>query len=294
MFPFRIAAAVHWIDGNRLLPNVYSEGLLLQQLKAGGRNAFLQGEIQENGWWYYFPFAFLIKTPISLILLSLAGLAFCAAKWKIFFANSLFILVPACFYLAIAIFSDINIGLRHILPVYPFVILIAALCAAELIQTKRRIVFAVLGVLCIFWLFEFARVYPHDLAFFYSLIGGPENGYKYLADSNVDWGQDLKGLKHWMDSQGVKQINLAYFGAADPAYYGIQGILLPGGSPETYLQKPATLPQLPGYFAVSTTVLDGVYLTKEGRAFYAPLADREASAVIGYSINIYWVNDRWW
>jgi hypothetical protein len=288
------ASVVHWIDTKHLLPNVYSEGLLIQQLKATQRYAFFFGDISQSDRWYYFPVAFLIKTPISLILLFFGGLVFCALKWKTFFRNGIFVLVPLFFYMAVAISSGINIGLRHILPIYPFVILLAALCAAELVRTKRRIAIGVLGVLCLFWLFEFARVYPHDLAFFNSFIGGPQNGYKYLADSNVDWGQDLKGLKRWMDAQGVNQINLVYFGTADPAYYGIQCTLLPGGTLHTRLQKPFTLPQLPGYVAISTTLLDGVYLTREGRAFYAPLRDREPSAVIGYSINVYWAGDRWW
>jgi hypothetical protein len=229
-----------------------------------------------------------------LILLFAGGLILCAVKWKTFLANTIFVLAPLCIYGAVAISSDMNIGLRHILPIYPFIILLAAFCAGKLIQTKRGIVVVLAGALCLFWLFEFARVYPHNLAFFNSFVGGPANGYKYLTDSNVDWGQDLKGLKRWMDTQGVKQINLVYFGIADPAYYGIQYTRLPGGSVHTLLQNPLAPPQLPGYVAISTTILDGVYLTREGRAFYAPLADREPVANIGHSINIYWVGDRWW
>jgi hypothetical protein len=289
-----LAGVVHWIDAKHLLPNAYSEGLLLEQTKSVGRMSFLDGDMKQNGWWYYFPFAFLIKTPISLILLFAGGLILCAVKWKTFLANTLFVLAPLCIYVTVAISSDINIGLRHILPIYPFVILLAAFCAAKFVQTKRGIIVVVAGALCLFWLFEFARAYPHDLAFFNSFVGGPANGYKYLADSNVDWGQDLKGLKHWMDAHDVKQINLVYFGTADPAYYGIQYTRLPGGTVHPHLQNPLVMPQLPGYVAISTTVVDGVYLTREGRKFYAPLVDREPVATIGNSINIYWVGDRWW
>lgn len=289
-----MAGVVHWIDAKHLLPNAYSEGLLIQQTKAIGRMSFLDGDMKQNGWWYYFPFAFSIKTPISLILLFTGGIILCAVKWKTFLANTIFVLAPLCVYMALAISSDINIGLRHILPIYPFVILLAAFCAAKLIQTKRGIVVVAVAALSLFWLFEFARVYPHNLAFFNSFVGGPADGYKYLADSNVDWGQDLKGLKHWMDTQGVKQINLVYFGTADPAYYGIQYTRLPGGTVHPRMQNPLAQPQLPGYVAISTTVLDGVYLTREGRKFYAPLADREPVGTIGHSINIYWVGDRWW
>ena len=289
-----VTRVVHWTDENRLLPNAFSQGILLQQIKSHGREAFLDGAINKTGWWYYFPVAFLIKTPIPLVVFFLGGLIFCAVKWKDFFGNALFVLVPLCLYLGVAMSSGLDIGLRHILPIYPFVILLAALCAAEFMRAKRRLVVGVLGLLCVFWLFEFARVYPHNLAFFNSFIGGPQNGYKYLTDSNIDWGQDLKGLKRWMDQQGVKQVNLAYFGVADPSYYGIQCTYIPGGTFYSGLRKQLSPPQLPGYVVVSDTVLDGTDLPELGRIFYKPILEREPNAVIGYSIRIYWVNDRWW
>ncbi|HUK30838.1 MAG TPA: glycosyltransferase family 39 protein, partial [Candidatus Acidoferrum sp.] len=108
---------VHWINERHLLPNAYSEGFLLERARSHGREAFLDGELKINGWWYYFPFAFSIKTPITLIFLFLGGLIFCAVKWKDFFGNSLFVLLPAGLYMAAAMASDVNIGLRHILPV---------------------------------------------------------------------------------------------------------------------------------------------------------------------------------
>ena len=279
---------VHEVDKRRLLPNVYSQGFLLQQFRGAGRDAFLSARIRKNGWWYYFLFAFLIKTPVSLILFLFGGLIFCALKWQVFYENALFVLVPICLYMGAAMASGLNIGLRHILPIYPFVILLAALCGAELLRAKRLGVVGLLGVLCLFWLFEVARVFPHDLAFFNSFIGGPQNGYKYLADSNIDWGQDLEGVKRWMDKQGVKQISLDYFGFADPSYYGIQYKTIGRGT-EHFIP-----PRLPGYVAVSVTLLDGIGLTSADRSFYRALIARQPSAVIGYSIRIYWANERWW
>ncbi len=149
-----------------------------------------------------------------------------------------------------------------------------------------------LGVLLAFWVFEFARVYPHNLAFFNQFVGGPQDGYEYLLDSNLDWGQDLKPLKKWMDQQGIQQINLAYFGTADPAYYGMQCTYLPG-SP-FFAQNQNSLPQLPGYVAISDTVLMGVYLNPAWRAFYKPLLKMQPVADIGYSIRVYKVDNRWW
>ena len=289
--PF-LAKAVGWIEAHHLLPNAYTQGFLLGQAKARVRGAFLAGQYTDEGWWYYFPVAFLIKTPVSLLLLLIGGLVVCAKRWRTFLRDEVFLLVPIACYLVPAMTANLNIGLRHILPLYPFVLLLAAIAAAELLKSKERVARAVLIVACLFWLFEFAPIYPHYLAFFNQFVGGPRNGYKYLADSNLDWGQDLKPLKKWMDRNNVQHINLAYFGTADPVYYGIQCTYLP--SSPFFAQKLIRSPQLPGYVAVSVTILDGVYLNDLGKAFYKPLLDREPNDVIGYSIRVYWVERGWW
>jgi hypothetical protein len=113
-----------------------------------------------------------------------------------------------------------------------------------------------------------------------------------LLDSNLDWGQDLKPLKHWMDAHHVEQINLGYFGTADPAYYGIHATPLLG-SP-AFLKSQVTEPHLPGYVAVSVQNLHGVWSRQATLNFYAPLLEREPTAVIGYSIHVYWVKTNWW
>jgi hypothetical protein len=287
-----LAKSVGWIDAHRLLPNAYTEGFLLGQAKAQFRGGFLGGQYSVEGWWYYFPVAFLIKTPAALLLLLTGGLVLCAKRWKTFPQDEAFLLVPIVFYLGPAMTAKLNIGLRHILPIYPFVLLLAALCISELLSSRQKGGCAVLIGLSLVWLLEFGRVCPHYLAFFNQFVGGPGHGYEYLADSNLDWGQDLKPLKKWMDKQNVQHINLAYFGTAEPAYYGIQCTDLPGS--EFFAEKLIHLPQLPGFVAVSATILDGVYLTEAGRGFYKPLRERPPEAVIGYSIFVYWVDRPWW
>jgi hypothetical protein len=59
------------------------------------------------------------------------------------------------------------------------------------------------------------------------LIGGPNNGCKYLVDSNLDWGQDLKGLEKYVVDNGITKVKLSYFGSADPSFYGIDCKYLP-------------------------------------------------------------------
>ena len=146
--------------------------------------------------------------------------------------------------------------------------------------------------LSLFWVFELARVYPHYLAFFNQFVGGPRHGYQYLEDFEPGLGQDLKPLKRWMDRNHVAHINLAYFGTADPAYYGMQCTYLPG-SP--FFEDPLVRgPLLPGYVAVSTTILEGVWFDELARKSYKPLLERQPRAVIGYSIGVYWVDRPWW
>ncbi|MGO9246694.1 MAG: tetratricopeptide repeat protein [Verrucomicrobiia bacterium] len=284
--PLRIEGMVRWIDAHHLLPNAYSEGFLLGQIKAGSHASYIAGKISRHGCWYYFPVAFLIKTPTSLVVLSLGGLLVCAMRQKEFLPNSLFVFLPVCICLAAAMSFNLNIGLRHVLTIYPFTIMLATLCAAEFIRTQQKMAIVVLSVLYIFWLFEFARAYPHNLAFFNQFVGGPRNGDKYLVDSNIDWGQELKGLKRWMDEHNVRHINLSYFGTADPAYYNMDCTYLPG-SP-SFDATLVTDPVLPGYVAVSVTNLR-VLFSQEKRELFKPLLDMKPAAVIGYSIRVYWV-----
>jgi len=276
-----LSKAVRWITERRLLPQAYAQGFLLGQAKAQVRAAYLAGEYSTKGWWYYFPVAFLIKTPLVVIGLFFLGLGVCIRKWR---HDRLFAMLPIGVFLGAAMLSHINIGLRHVLVMYPFVILLAgaALARWRPVRPWAPVVAAL----------ELALVYPHCIAAFNLIVGGPWHGDKYLVDSNLDWGQDLKGLKRWMDKNRVETINLSYFGTADPAYYGIRCTYLPGGP--FYAESQVSAPQLPGYVAVSLTNLRGVYFNEELRRYYERLADRKPVARIGHSIHVYWIDRPWW
>jgi hypothetical protein len=290
-----IASIAGWVDAHHLLPNAFTEGFLHGQGLVQGRPSFLAGSYSNVGWWYYFPVAFLIKTPLALLALFGIGVIASINRGRLLALDGeAFLVVPIVLFMAAAMASTLNIGLRHILPIYPFVIVLAVLGVRALVDGKfrhgRKIAAALLAAGAI----EFASVYPNNLAFFNRAVGGPSNGFRYLADSNLDWGQDLKPLKRWMDRNGVAHINLAYFGVADPAYYGIDcthmgGTTIPGVTPA--MMK---APRLPGYVAVSTTLLNGVPFAERDRDFYEPLREREPAAVIGGSIRVYWVETVWW
>jgi hypothetical protein len=280
-----LTKAVGWIDEHRLLPNAYSEGFLLGQVKAQKRSGFLAGSYSLDGWWYFFPLAFLIKTPISLILLLLAGLVLCVVRWRRFLDRGLYALLPLLTFLATAMMMKLNIGVRHILPIQPFVLLLAGTAVAELCASRVKPFRLLWGAVCLMAIAEFAWICPHYLAFFNQFVGGPRNGHKYLVDSNLDWGQDLKGLKDWMDGHGVEHINLSYFGTADPAYYKIDCTYLPGGP--FFADRLVKSPDLPGYVAVSVTNLRGVYFAETSRSIYHKLLLADPVAIIGYSIYVY-------
>jgi hypothetical protein len=285
----RLASAVEWIDRHRLLPNAGSQGFLFGRIRTQQRAAYLGGVSREGGWWFYFPVAFLIKTPVMIMALALAGLVRLSRRWKERWHALLFLVLPPAAFAAAAMTASINIGLRHLLPVYPFVLLAAgAAFSPPLVRGRRWIAGVVLGLALV----ESLSVYPDYLTFFNRFVGGPRHGHEYLVDSNLDWGQDLSGLKRWMDRRGVDHVNLSYFGTADPAYYGIACTQLPGAP--FFAADLVAAPRLPGYVAVSATNLHGVYLEPSRRAFYRPLLEREPVAVIGGSIHVYRVERPWW
>ena len=282
----QLARIIGWIENHRLLPSAYCEGFLLGQTKAQERSAYLAGKYSLKGWWYFFPIAFLIKTPIALLVLFTLGLVACLWRWRTSWADDLLLLLPIAVFMGTAMVNKINIGVRHVLPIYPFVIVLAAMAISEFFLRRRDLALIAVVAAAI----ELATVYPDNLAFFNLSIGGPNHGAEYLADSNLDWGQDLKGLSRWMKNQQVTFINLSYFGTAEPVYYGINCTHLPGAPFYAEVQPP----KLPGYVAVSETNLRGVYLEEAGRAFYRPLVAREPVAIIGHTIRVYWMDKPWW
>lgn len=277
----RLAPLVGALDEARLLPNAFLQGFLHGQWKAQARYGYLFGEVRTEGWWYWFPVALLLKVPLSLIVLLALGARRLFAEGR----AALFLALPVLLFLGVAMAQRLNIGLRHLLPIFPFLILVAALGAAELRERRPGL----LGLLLLGWVLELGRAWPDDLAFFNALAGGPRGGGRYLVDSNLDWGQDLKRLKRWMDENQVRRVNLAVFGSAEPLAYGIDANPLPGGAPHL---RPGP-PELPGWIAISETVLQGVYLGPAGRELYRPLREREPDARVGASIRLYRVEEAW-
>jgi 4-amino-4-deoxy-L-arabinose transferase-like glycosyltransferase len=275
----RFARALIWFGEKTRVPgHAYVLGFdALVRTESGGRPSYVLGQVSRRGFWYYFPVAFAVKTPSAVLALLAISLALGVARlircgWRGVRPAWLALLAAPAVYFLLSILAGINIGLRHILPVYPFLFaLVAASC-------WRRRLAPVLVILAGVHMYEHAGIYPHYLAFFNLPAGGAENGPRYLVDSNIDWGQDLKKLKTYLDAQGAGEVRLSYFGTADPAYYGLRVLDVP------FTDDPYGRDSVDAIVAVSVTLLQGVY-TPDGR--YDWLRELEPSARIGYSIYAY-------
>ncbi|MCA9954844.1 MAG: phospholipid carrier-dependent glycosyltransferase [Anaerolineales bacterium] len=279
---------------------------LEQLLDIGGRlqkstPAFLAGSYSDSGWWYYFPVTFLLKTPLpTLILLVVAvcGLVWLALRQKLAgrWLSLAALLIPPLGYFGIALTTDINLGYRHLLPVLPFftVFIVAVLTwLSELFPWRLRMgQLAVVSLLV--WLGgSTIWLAPHYLAFFNVIAGGPNGGWRYLVDSNIDWGQDLGQLKAWMVENEVERVWLSYFGEGRPSYYNIDYNGLDSFPPR--LMNPQARPfyrpdPAPGIYAISATNLQGVHFANHDQ--FAWFRDKEPLDKIGYSIFLYEVTPR--
>lgn len=274
----------------RLLPDAYLFGLLRFAHHSERRRSFLLGELSDEGWWYYFPVTLALKTPLPLLILIAAALALALRDWRRH-AREAWLWLPPAAYLAVSMSRSLNIGHRHLLPMLPFVAIAGARAAVALWRRGGRVARAATVLLLAWYGLSVIRIHPHYLAYFHELIG-PENGHRYLVDSNLDWGQDLPGLKAYMDLHGIPSLKLSYFGTAEPRYYGIRCERLPG-----YPPPPETIKAVdPGdLVAVSATNLQGVYLTDDPDAerLMRRLRRQQPIASIGYSILIYRADFSW-
>jgi hypothetical protein len=245
---------------NKLLPESYLYGLAYFLGGAQRRVAFLNGEQSLIGWWYYFPQAFLMKTPPSLILI-LCLLTFHALRaglWRSF--NGWYVALPIALYVGVSIAGNLNIGHRHLAPLYPLLFLLCGgLCRVwKGSRTARIAVALVLAGYAI----SFAAATPRYLSYFNFTAGGSKGGWRYLLDSNIDWGQDLPRVKAWMEESAVPEIHLAYFGTADPAAYGIR-YRKTFMAHDFHPERPHQMPRPGDHIAVSVNLLQGLYLDQD-------------------------------
>jgi hypothetical protein len=260
------ANTIRFTRDHQLLPEAYLYGLAYVHKHEIDRPAFLDNQWSIVGFRSFFPRAFLYKTPLPLLfLLALAIYAAIATRhsWKI---ENVFnpLWAFALLYAAFAVGAQLNIGHRHLFPIYP-ALFVACGAVVHLLGKNRRMIFTTaVAIVLAAQIGESFAIRPNYLAYFNELAGGPSRGYTHLADSSIDWGQDLPALKTWLDDHPKvvdgKPVYLSYFGTADPRWYEIDAKLL-----EPQKQLSGTPSQLTGgVYCISATTLQSVYALELG------------------------------
>lgn len=214
-----IGKAAGFARAHRLLPEAYLNGFAYMFENAQVRNAYALGMHSKMGWWWYFPFAFLVKTPLPTLILMAWGLWASLRRYGARLGPDYFLVIPLIIYWVLAIASSMNIGLRHVMPVYPIMATLAG--GVPLGGTVGRCtLLAKRGVLAMLALVAGGCLVagPYYLAYFNLPSTLAFDRHFMLTDSNIDWGQDLKRLKKWMDREGIPKIKLMYFGNASPRH----------------------------------------------------------------------------
>ena len=251
---------------------------------------FFLGEISTEGWWLYFPLALVLKTPVGTLLMLLLSLLLWGTGKRLERRHLLFIALPITVYFLAIVLARVNVGVRYLLPIYPFLFLLCSRLATIRFSAPIPGLLArsvLIGLPIALSISSSLGVAPHQLAYFNSLAGGPAKGASYLGDSNLDWGQDLENLRAFLEEEQVPMVYLSYFGTAPPGSYGIRYQFLPGfpaplEDPSRDLLPPHSSKEL---LAISVNNLHGTYLPDKN--LYGWLRAYSPMARIGYSIYVY-------
>jgi hypothetical protein len=275
---------------------IYVEGIAktFGHAAATGHPAFLMGKHSTHGWWYYFPVAFALKTPLPA-LVGLLGALLSGLRRRVSRAELALLFIPTI-YFGLSMRSVLNIGYRHLLPMLPFLWVYVgrtgSLLAGALAARGWRWISIAGGALVTWYVIGTVAIAPHYLAYFNTLAGGPDGGWRYLVDSNLDWGQDLPALRAYVEREQPSRVYLSWFGTTYPYLYGLDleyrllpshfSYPYPGAAPRSAF-NPAH--PAPGLYAIGATNLQGVGLAA-GDVF-ASFRDREPLTRLGHSLFLY-------
>lgn len=221
-----IAAIVVWAGyGFTLDVSWYLHGLrkiyYVEETHTSSYFFYLFGNPLPHAVWYYYLVAYVLKTPVPMLMLLALSLLLLVRIRGVVMREALLLMLPAVAVFAASTLDQANLGFRRILPAVPFLIVFAGMGIRFLLSLRfpgiTTATLLVSGYVILSLL-----AWPHHLAYFNKLVGGPAKGPYYLDDSNVDWGQDLPRLKAYLNRQGIQEpVCLAYFGNADPKAWGI-------------------------------------------------------------------------
>jgi 4-amino-4-deoxy-L-arabinose transferase-like glycosyltransferase len=253
-----------------------------------GHSALLFGERRLTGWWYFFPVAFVLKTPAAFHGLMLLGAVGAILAWRgrgrgrEWLASPLRVpLVAGTAILLVLMNSSLNIGIRHAMPGVAFLCVLVAWGVAQVWRRSGRPVHALVAVLLAWNVVSVVRTYPHFLAYLTEYTRGRMALYDTLVDSNTDWGQGLLALRDFMRERGIDQVYLSYFGSGSPEGYGIRYHAMRSHFP---LRGNPGHSEPPRYAAISATNLAGTYVRGDP---FAKFRTRKPFAVVAGTIWIY-------
>lgn len=208
---------------NLPVPYFYKAGMqMMYTHNIVSQPSFLLGEVKaKNDWFFYFPISFLLKTPIPTLIFILLTLIIMIKK---ILSLDLKVYAPfvlgAFYFLCLMLFSHINNVYRYLLPS----LILFILGTSQIINLVNKKYLTIIIIFLVYFLLTSFFSFPYDLSYTNEFTGVPPKGYKYLSDSEVDWGQDLERLAKWLRGNNLNNqtITLSYLGTADPAYYGIK------------------------------------------------------------------------
>jgi hypothetical protein len=281
-WPLQILARSH------ALPEAYIWGLANTKLTEERDVSYLFGSIHRHGQWLYFPAAILIKSTLPFLILLLLAAFVCFRNREVRY-TWLLLMIPVAVFLAFAMHSDMNIGVRHILPIYPFLYLIGASALGLLISRDRRWLVAAV-VLFVFQASTSLRSFPGYIAYANEAWGGPEHVHRFLSDSNSDWGQQLKTVAAYLQARHVSDCWMAYTasGVVDEHYYGVPCRPLPTVVNLFWIPVAMTVPQqIDGPVLISDDELEGIDLPLGQPNPYAQFKDLKPTAVLDGGVMVY-------
>ena len=218
-------------------------GIAVQNRTGGGVN-YLHGRLSVDGFWEYFFVAFAVKSSLGFLAILAVACGVAAFRRVRPDLVLLTLVLPPAYLFLTGMATSYNIGIRHMLPVYPLLLAAAVLVLFRALPARAAA--AVLLAGAVLQLGETLRVHPHELSFFNEAAGGPANGAAWLNDSNLDWGQDLGRLARRLRERGDEErATIAYFGGGDVPYY----------APGATVFVPAGAPVRPGLWAVSSFLM---------------------------------------
>jgi hypothetical protein len=257
------------------VPQVYVNGFDTQLFDSEYTQtaSYMLGERSYNGWWYYYLVVFVLKTPLPILIMLCWAIVLFTRNIREEKERNVFVYLLTFIVVYFAFFSakGMCLGVRYLLPIYGPIFLLTG----QILKKGARLTKIVMSTLTVWLVVGIIYIFPHHLSFFNLFAGGPENGYKYLANSNADWGQDLISLRDYMDEHGIEQVYLSHFGLVRPEIYGV-----------TYVPIPVD-GNFSGTAAISVNHLLGISPWKEIGDSYQWLRQKEISGRAGYSILIY-------